>query len=106
MEVRAGQEDVDAVLFRGLDRLGSRFDVWARAASQRGDARPAHLARDAADGIEIALRGDGEARLKHVNAERRQLVRHAELLFVMHGAAGALLSIAQRRVEKDDLLFR
>ncbi len=57
---------------------------------------------DGADGFEIAVRGDGEAGLEDVDAEAGELVRHAELFAGVHGAAGALLAVAEGGVEEDD----
>ena len=62
------------------------------------------LAGDGADGFEVAVGGDGEAGLEDVDAEGGELVGHAELFVVVHGAAGGLLAVAEGGVEEDDLV--
>ena len=52
--------------------------------------------------IGVALRGDGEAGFEDVHAEGGELVGHAQLFVVVHGAAGGLLAVAQGGVEEDD----
>ena len=69
MEVGGGEEDVDAVAGGGLDGAGGGFDVLALAAGERGDARAADLAGDGADGVGVAVGGDGEAGLDDVDAK-------------------------------------
>ena len=59
---------------------------------------------DGADGVEVAVGGDGEAGFEDVDAERGELVGHAELFGVVHGAAGGLLAVAECGVEEDDLV--
>ena len=104
MQVGGGEEGVDAVLFGGLDGAGGGFDVLALAAGERGDAGAANLFGDGVDGVEVALRGDREAGFDDVNAERGELVRHAQLFAVVHGAAGRLLAVAEGGVKEDDLV--
>jgi hypothetical protein len=104
VQVGTGEEDVDAVDRRGFDRAGRGFNVVAPAARERGDARSANFFGDGPDRFEIARRRDGEARLEDVDAERRELVRHAQLLTMMHGASGALLAVAERGVKEDDVI--
>ena len=65
---------------------------------------PAHLAGDGADGVGVAVGGDGEAGFEDVDAEGGELVGHAELFVVVHGAAGGLLAVAEGGVEEDDLV--
>ena len=72
----------------------------ACTAPAKRDARPVHLACNRPDRFKVALRGDRKAGLEHVHAQRRKLVRHAQLLAVVHGASGALLAVPQRRIEE------
>ena len=67
---------------------------------------PCDFAGDGADGVEVALGGDGEAGLEDVDAEVRKLVGHAKLFVVVHGAAGGLFAVAEGGVEEDDLIRR
>ena len=64
---------------------------------------PAHLARDQLDGLEVAGRGAGEARLDDVDAELFELLRDLELLLGGEGDAGGLLAVAQGGIEDVDL---
>ena len=97
---------MDAGAGGGLDGAGGGLDVLALAAGERGDDGAAHLAGDGADGLGVAIGGDGEAGLEDVDAEGRELVGHAELLVVVHGAAGGLFAVAEGGVEEDDLVRR
>ena len=104
VQVGGGEEGVDAVLLRGLNGTGGGLDVLALAAGERGDAGAADLFGDCVDGVEVALRGDGKAGFDDVDAQRGELVRHTELLVVVHGAAGRLLAVAEGGVKEDDLV--
>ncbi len=104
MKIGRGEEDVDAVAGGGFDGAGGGFDVLALAAGEGGDAGAFDLAGDGVDGLEVTLGCDGEAGFEDVDAERRKLVRHAELFLVVHGAAGGLFSVAEGGVEEDDLV--
>src|ERR1700679_4039660 len=102
MEVGAGEEDVEAVLLRGLDGACCGLNVLALAAGQRGDARAAHFAGDRLYGVEVALRGDGEAGFDDVDTEAGELMGETQLFGVVHGAAGGLLPVTESSVEDDD----
>jgi hypothetical protein len=54
------------------------------------------------DRLEVALRGDREPGLDHVDAHGLQDLGDAELLVDGHRAAGRLLPVAQGGVEDDD----
>jgi hypothetical protein len=58
-------------------------------------------AGDLAHGAEVALGGDGEARLDDVHAHLVEEAGDLELLLVGHGGAGRLLAVAQGGVEDD-----
>lgn len=88
----------------GLDGTGGGFDVSGLAAGERGDAGAFDLFGDGADGFEIAVGGDGETGFEDVDAEGCELMGHAELLVMVHGAAGRLLAVAEGGVEEDDLV--
>ena len=84
---------------RRFHGLGGAVDVLIDATGQAGDARALDLAGNGFHGLEIAVAGDGEARLDDVHAHARELPRHLEFFADVHGRAGALLAVAQRRVE-------
>ena len=88
----------------GFDGAGGGFDVFALAAGERGDDGAADFAGDGADGFGVAFGGDGEAGFEDVDAERGELVGHAQLFGGVHGAAGGLLAVAQGGVEEEDLV--
>src|SRR5919106_1768987 len=71
-------------------------------AREAGDDRAVHLARDRAHGLEVARRGDREARLDDVDAQAAELVRDLQLLGRVQRDARRLLTVAQRGVEDDD----
>jgi hypothetical protein len=106
MQVGRGEEGVDAGLLGGFDGTGSGFDVLTLAAGKGGDARAVNFAGDLADGVGVALAGDGETGFNDVDAECRQLMGHAQLLFVVHGAARGLLAVAEGGIEEDYLVRR
>ena len=99
MQVRSGDERVNAAILPGRERFAGAFDVvWA--ASRQGSHHGAIKGgRDHAYSFGIRVGGDREARLDHIDAQaiempgQLQLFRHAER------KAGRLLAIAQRRVE-------
>ena len=82
-------------------RLPSAVDVGGVGARQAGDDGAVDLAGDRLDGLEVARRGDREARLDDVDAEPRELVGDLELLARVQRDAGRLLAVAQRRVEDE-----
>ena len=102
VEVGAGEEDVNAVLRGGFEGAGCGFDVLALAAGERGYARAANFLRDGLHGVEVAVRGDGEAGFDDVDAELGKLVGETKLFGVVHGAAGRLLAVAEGGVEDND----
>src|SRR5262249_32938842 len=65
------------------------------------DDRPADLAGDGLDGLEVAGRGDGEAGLDHIDAEVAQGAGHLELFGEVHAGAGRLFAVAEGGVEDD-----
>ncbi len=105
VEVGGGEEGVDAAAVGGLDGAGGGFDVFALGAGEGGDdgagggadlrGRWSRMAGG------VAFGGDGEAGFEDVDAERGELVGHAELFGVVHGAAGGLLAVAEGGVEDE-----
>ena len=81
-------------------------DVGRDGAGEAGDGRALHLLGDEGDGLEIAVRGDGEARLDDVDAHGVEQFRNLELLLQGHGGAGALLAVAQGGVEDQNAVLR
>ena len=83
----------------------------ARAMSARDGAREPgddgvlDAPGDLADRLEIALRGDREARLDDVDAHLVEELGDLELLLEGHGGAGALLAVAQGGVEDQDAVL-
>mmetsp|Transcript_27396 Transcript_27396/g.81852 ORF Transcript_27396/g.81852 Transcript_27396/m.81852 type:complete len:388 (-) Transcript_27396:8-1171(-) len=116
VDVGGGEEGVYPVERRVPHRLVAPLQVLLVRAREPGDphrlpASPAvgELARrlgDLRDGREVALRRDRKARLAHVHAQPRQLLRNLDLLRLSQRRAGRLLAVAQRRVEDDELVGR
>jgi hypothetical protein len=96
---------VDAGLLGRLDGASCSFNIFLLATRERGDARAANFPGDHSDGVGVALAGDSKTGLENVNAKVRELVGHAQLFIVMHGAAGGLFAVAEGRVEEDDLIM-
>ena len=95
---------------RGLSRLAHRLagpvDVLhAGRARQPGDGRLLDALGDLAHGLEVAVRGDREARLDDVDPHLVEEVGDLDLLLQRHGGAGALLAVAQRGVEDQDAVL-
>ena len=89
----------------GLDRLGAAVDVLGRRAREPADHRILGALGDFVDGREIAFRGDRKAGLDDVDAHIVEQLGDFELFLVGHGRAGALLAVAQGRVEYDDAVL-
>ena len=96
---RRRDEDVDAGLGRVPHRLPRAVDVLERGARQRRDGRAAHGLADRLDRLEVALAGDREPGLDHVDAEAPELLRDLELLAHVERDARRLLAVPQGRVE-------
>ena len=84
---------------RVLDRVLRRVDVGHVGAGQAGDDRSFDGAGDGLHRLEVARRGDREARLDHVDAQARELLGDLQLLLRVQRDARRLLAVAQRRVE-------
>jgi hypothetical protein len=99
MQIRSGQEDMQARGCRGFQSLNSRSDVLFLGARQRRNRHIAHFLCHQANGVQISARSDGETRLDYVYTQSGKLSRHADFLRGIHGKAGRLLAIAQRSVK-------
>jgi hypothetical protein len=96
---------VDAPAPRRLDRGAAAVDVGERGARQAGDHRVLGALGDLAHRLEIAVGGDGKARLDDVDAHFVEELGDFELFLERHRGAGALLAVAQRRVEDEDFVL-
>ena len=106
VQVRGGDERVNATLRRRLDRPRGAFEIGAMAARQARDDRTADLGGDLADGFGVGRRGDRKAGLDDVHAERIDLTRQLQLLSRPERKPGRLLAVAERRVEDADVVLR
>jgi hypothetical protein len=102
MDRARGEEHVEAMFLRILQRLRRERDVVARAAGEPQITRPFDLARDRVDGLPVAARGGRESGFDHVDPEFCESARDTQLLGPRHAAAGRLLAVAQRGVENQD----
>ena len=101
-------QSVEVELAGGLTKLiterGGSFDVLTLTAGKRGDAGTANLAGDLADRVGVSLAGDRETGFDDVDAKGGKLMSHSKLFFIVHGAAGGLLAVAEGGIEEDDLI--
>ena len=98
---RGGDEGVDARARGVPDRLAGAVDVGLAGPRQPAHHRPLEPPGDLRDGLEVAFAGDRKARLDDVDAHLVEEVGDLELLLEGHGGAGALLAVAQRRIENE-----
>jgi hypothetical protein len=99
------EEHVDPrAVARRLQRLGALLDVALHAARQPRDAALLDFRGDFLHRLEVARRRRREARLDDVHVQLLQLPRHLQLLVQAHARAGALLPVAQRRVENNHVI--
>ena len=78
------------------------FDVLRPGPRQRGDDRPPHVGRNLPHRLGVGRRGDREAGLDDVHAQRVERARHRQLRRHVHREAGGLFAVAQRGVEDGD----
>ena len=102
VEVRRGDERVEARPGAAVERLERAVHVRVHGARERGDNGTADGLRDGADAREVVLRGDREPGLEDVHAELVELDGEAHLLRLAHREAGRLLAVPERRVEDRD----
>ena len=101
---RRGEEDVDTRVARPVQRLPCAVDVVLVAAGERGDLHVGDGVGDGMNGFKVAHAGGRETGFDDVHAKAFQLTRHTELFLEVHGSAGGLLAIAERRVENNDAI--
>jgi hypothetical protein len=94
VNIRAGEEYVDARAVGPFDRLRGCLDIFAARTRKGGDARAAYLTADAADSGKVAGGRDREAGLHDVNAQCFEGVGHAQLFRGSHAAAWRLFAVA------------
>ena len=99
MQIRGGNEGVDARCFRGFHGGGGALDVMPLTPRQRRDGTALHRACDGLHGVEIIRAGSGEAGFDHVHAQLGKLLGKEELLRRGHRAAGRLFAVTQGGVE-------
>ena len=102
VNVRRGEEHVNARPRRLRERRPGAIDVRGNGAGQAGDDRPPHGAGNRAHRLEVAIRRDREAGFDDVHAKAIELLRQAQLLRRGHAEARRLLAVAKRRVEHLD----
>ena len=99
MQVGGGDEGVDAAARRRRQRPTRAVDVGRMTARERGNDGTLDVGRDETHRLGVGLRGDRKPGLDDVDAERRQLMRHLQLLVDAQREAWGLLAVTQRRVE-------
>ena len=102
VEVRRGDERVEARPGAAVERLERAVHVRVHGARERGDHGTADGLRDGADAREVVFRGDREPGLEDVHAQLVELHGEAHLLRLAHREAGRLLAVPERRVEDRD----
>jgi len=95
---------MDAGAISKLQGASSHLNVFTLGARQRSNPRLADGLRNRRDSGKVTLRGHGKAGLDDVHAQILQGVRHGELFLRGHAAARRLLTIAQRGIEKYNLI--
>ncbi len=93
---------MDAGPARLAHRFGAARDVGLDRAGEAGDDGVLGARRDGRDRLEVALRGDRETGLDDVDAHGVEHLGDLQLVFKIHGRAGRLFAVAERRVENDD----
>ena len=99
MNIRGGQEGMDARVGSCLEGLPRSFDVGVATASQGSDYGAPNLTGYKLHGVEVAVGGNGESGLDDIDAQAVKLARHAQLLIGGHAASRRLFPVAQCSVE-------
>ncbi len=105
VQIRGGDERVDAALLGRLQRPGGAFEVGLVAAREAGDHRPPDLGRDGAHGLGVGRRGNRKARLDDVHAKGIELPREGQLLGRPQREPGRLLAVPERGIEDTNLIL-
>src|SRR5215471_798037 len=100
-----GEERVDAPAPGGLDRFGAALDVGDAGAREAADGALGDDLGDLAHRLEVAVGGDREASLDHVDAHFLEDLGEFELLVERHRSAGRLLAVAHGGVEDNDAVL-
>src|SRR5579863_10524090 len=99
VQVRGRKKRVQTGMRRSLESVERRVNVVAPRARQRRHRAAANFAANRAYAFEVSRRGDREAALDDVHAERFQLASHADFLRHRHGKSRGLLPVPQRSVK-------
>src|SRR5215211_334244 len=99
VQIRGSDEGVDARPRGPLHSLPGALYVLLVDAGEPRYGGTLDLGGDAAHGLEVALRGDGEARLDHIHLEPGELVGDLELLLYGERDPRRLLAVSQGCVE-------
>src|SRR5258706_9689370 len=97
-----GDDDVDTPTPGVTDGLGAAIDIHQVGAAKAGDRALRHYLGDLADGFEVAVGGDREAGLDHIDAHLFQDLGELDLFLERHRGARRLLAVAHGGVEDDD----
>jgi len=97
-----GDEGVDPAALGGPDGLGAALDVGDAGPGQAADRALGDDLGNPVHGFEVAVGGDGEARLDHVDPHVLEDLGQLQLLVQGHGGAGRLLAVAHGGVKDDD----
>src|SRR5690606_38978307 len=103
VDIRRGDESMDALAVARLDGLRRRLDIATVRSRQTGDrhAGPVRASGDLPNGLEVAWRGRRKAGFDHINTKSDQRIRHIELFFRRKRRSRRLLAVPKRRVEHD-----
>ena len=90
---------MDARAFRNPQGFPRALNVGPAGARQAGDDRSPYRRRNRLNRLEVAIGGNGEPGLDHVDAETVELVSQAQLFLLVHAAARRLFTVAKSRVK-------
>jgi len=105
VNVRGGDDHVDARALGRPERLAAQIDVSFVAAGEGRDHGAPDFFRDRSNASQIAIGGSGESCLDHVDAEDIELPSEPQLFLSSHRVTGRLLAVAQRRIKNDNVSF-
>ena len=99
VDIRRGNEGVDARVFGVFHRFQGPVDVPFLGTCETNDPRPADLLTYSAYRVEVTVRRGGKSRFDHIDAKLLQLAGNNYFLFNGHARAGRLFAIAERGIE-------